>query len=107
MRIFDDSWLQARHNRTGSTGEALDPKVYPMVYSSKPAIATYRPDPPPPGDRAAWQRARQALCSLSERSKATHDVPLCEILRRVEMIYKYSGRHTDVQITGGETTRSS
>jgi len=44
------------------------------------------------------------LCYLSDRSEAVHDIPLEEILRRIEMIRRHYGVGTDVQVTGGEPT---
>jgi len=45
-----------------------------------------------------------ALCYLSEHSEAVHDIPLAEVLRRLEAIRARYGPHTDVQITGGDPT---
>ena len=45
-----------------------------------------------------------SLCYLSEHSEAVQDIPLAEVLRRIQMIYDYYGEHTDVQITGGDPT---
>lgn len=45
-----------------------------------------------------------ALCYLSENSEAVHDLPLEEVFRRIELIHRYYGRNTDVQITGGDPT---
>lgn len=44
------------------------------------------------------------LCYLSEHSQAVHDLPLEEILRRVDLIYAHYGPRTDVQVTGGDPT---
>lgn len=44
------------------------------------------------------------LCYLSENSEAVRDLPLDEVFRRIELIYRYYGRNTDVQITGGDPT---
>lgn len=44
------------------------------------------------------------LCYLSENSEAVHDLPLEEVFRRIELIHRYYGRNTDVQITGGDPT---
>lgn len=44
------------------------------------------------------------LCYLSEHSQSIHDLPLEEIMRRIDEIYRYYGKGTDVQITGGEPT---
>lgn len=44
------------------------------------------------------------LCYLSENSEAVHDLPLDEVFRRIELIYRHYGRNTDVQITGGDPT---
>lgn len=44
------------------------------------------------------------LCYLSENSEAVKDIPLDEVLRRVDEIYCHYGRNTDVQVTGGEPT---
>lgn len=43
-------------------------------------------------------------CYLSENSEALKDIPLQEVLRRVDMIHAHYGDHTDVQITGGDPT---
>ena len=45
-----------------------------------------------------------AFCYLSENSEAVRDLPLEEIYRRIDLIYRYYGRNTDVQITGGDPT---
>jgi len=45
-----------------------------------------------------------ALCYLSESSEAVHDLPLAEVLRRLDAIRAQYGAHTDVQITGGDPT---
>lgn len=45
-----------------------------------------------------------ALCYLSESSEAVHDIPLAEVLRRLDAIRDQYGAHTDVQITGGDPT---
>ncbi len=44
------------------------------------------------------------LCYLSEKSEAVHDLPLAEVLRRVQMIRDHYGPNTDVQVTGGDPT---
>lgn len=44
------------------------------------------------------------LCYLSEHSEAVKDIPLEEVFRRIELIRRYYGPNTDVQITGGEPT---
>ena len=44
------------------------------------------------------------LCYLSEHAEAVHDLPLSEVLRRVEQIHVHYGPSTDVQITGGDPT---
>ncbi len=41
------------------------------------------------------------LCYLSDTSEAVKDVPLQEVFRRIEMIYRHYGENTDVQVTGG------
>ena len=44
------------------------------------------------------------LCYLSEHSEVIKDLPLEEVFRRIDMIYRYYGANTDVQITGGDPT---
>ena len=44
------------------------------------------------------------LCYLSDHSEAVKDVPLAEILRRVDAIAHQYGPNTEVQITGGDPT---
>ena len=44
------------------------------------------------------------LCYLSDHSEAVRDLPLAEILRRIDLIHAHYGPGTDVQITGGEPT---
>lgn len=44
------------------------------------------------------------FCYLSENSEAVHDLPLEEVFRRIELIYRHYGADTDVQITGGDPT---
>ena len=43
-------------------------------------------------------------CYLSENSEAIKDLPLEEIFRRIDLIYKHYGKGTAVQITGGDPT---
>ncbi len=43
-------------------------------------------------------------CYLSESSEALHDIPLPEVMRRIDLIHAHYGDGTDVQITGGEST---
>lgn len=44
------------------------------------------------------------LCYLSENAEAVRDVPLSELLRRIDAIFAAYGPNTDVQVTGGEPT---
>jgi molybdenum cofactor biosynthesis enzyme MoaA len=44
------------------------------------------------------------LCYLSDNSEAIKDLPIREIFRRIDLIYRYYGKNTDIQITGGEPT---
>lgn len=44
------------------------------------------------------------LCYLSEHSEAVKDIPLQEIFRRIDVIFRHYGPHTDVQISGGDPT---
>jgi len=44
------------------------------------------------------------LCYLSEHSEAVADIPIEEIFRRIDNIYKQYGPKTDVQVTGGDPT---
>lgn len=44
------------------------------------------------------------LCYLSENPEATRDLPISEIFRRIDLIHRHYGKHTDIQITGGEPT---
>jgi 7,8-dihydro-6-hydroxymethylpterin dimethyltransferase len=44
------------------------------------------------------------LCYLSEASEAVHDLPLEEVMRRIDMIHAHYGPGTDVQVSGGEPT---
>jgi len=43
-------------------------------------------------------------CYLSEHSEAVRDIPLAELFRRVDLIHRYYGERTNVQITGGDPT---
>jgi len=43
-------------------------------------------------------------CYLSENAEFIKDPPLEEIFSRIDQIYRYYGRKTNVQITGGEPT---
>jgi hypothetical protein len=45
-----------------------------------------------------------SLCYLSENSEAVKDVPLEEVFRRINLIFSRYGKHTDVQVTGGDPT---
>lgn len=44
------------------------------------------------------------LCYLSDHSEAVKDLPLEEVFRRIDLIYRYYCANTDVQITGGDPT---
>ena len=44
------------------------------------------------------------LCYLSEHSEAVADIPIEEIYRRIDEIFKQFGPNTDVQVTGGDPT---
>lgn len=44
------------------------------------------------------------LCYLSESSEAVKDLPLSEVLRRLDEVRRIYGEATDVQITGGDPT---
>ncbi len=44
------------------------------------------------------------LCYLSEHSEAVQDVPLEEVFRRIDLIYRHYGKDTDVQVSGGDPT---
>jgi 7,8-dihydro-6-hydroxymethylpterin dimethyltransferase len=44
------------------------------------------------------------LCYLSESSEAVKDIPLPELMRRIDLIHAHYGPGTDVQITGGDPT---
>ena len=43
-------------------------------------------------------------CYLSESSEALKDIPLAEIMRRIDLIGAHYGPGTDVQVTGGDPT---
>lgn len=43
-------------------------------------------------------------CYLSENAESIKDPPLEEIFSRIDQIYRYYGRKTNVQVTGGEPT---
>jgi len=45
-----------------------------------------------------------SYCYLSESSEALKDIPIEEVVRRVEAIRAHYGANTDVQVTGGEPT---
>lgn len=45
-----------------------------------------------------------SYCYLSESSEALADIPLQEVLRRIDLIHAHYGPNTDVQITGGDPT---
>ncbi|MGB1799975.1 MAG: radical SAM protein [Gammaproteobacteria bacterium] len=44
------------------------------------------------------------LCYLSEHSEAVADIPIEEVYRRIDEVYKQYGPNTDVQVTGGDPT---
>ncbi len=44
------------------------------------------------------------LCYLSDHAEAVKDVPLTEIYRRIDMIYRHYGPNTDIQVSGGDPT---
>jgi len=43
-------------------------------------------------------------CYLSETSEAVKDLPIQEVLRRIDRIFEHYGPYTDVQVTGGDPT---
>jgi 7,8-dihydro-6-hydroxymethylpterin dimethyltransferase len=43
-------------------------------------------------------------CYLSESSEALLDIPLAEVMRRIDLIHTHYGPGTDVQVTGGDPT---
>lgn len=45
-----------------------------------------------------------SLCYLSDHAEAVRDLPLEEILRRIDLIHAHYGSGTDVQVSGGEPT---
>ncbi len=45
-----------------------------------------------------------SLCYLSDMAEAVHDLPLAEILRRIDMLADLYGKGTNVQISGGDPT---
>jgi MoaA/NifB/PqqE/SkfB family radical SAM enzyme len=45
-------------------------------------------------------------CYLSDHSEAVKDLPLEEVFRRIDLIHARYGAGTDVQVTGGDPTRS-
>ncbi|MDX1519361.1 MAG: radical SAM protein [Gammaproteobacteria bacterium] len=44
------------------------------------------------------------LCYLSEYSEAVHDIPLQEVFKRIDLVHRYYGDNTDIQVTGGDPT---
>ena len=44
------------------------------------------------------------LCYLSDEAEALRDIPLEEVLRRVDLVHAQYGVNTDIQISGGEPT---
>jgi molybdenum cofactor biosynthesis enzyme MoaA len=44
------------------------------------------------------------LCYLSENAEAVRDVPLSDLIRRIDAIARLYGPGTDVQVTGGDPT---
>ena len=45
-----------------------------------------------------------SYCYLSESSEALKDIPIEEVMRRIDLIHAHYGNNTDVQITGGDPT---
>lgn len=45
-----------------------------------------------------------SYCYLSESSEALKDIPLAEVMRRIDQIYQFYGPDTDIQVTGGDPT---
>ena len=45
-----------------------------------------------------------SYCYLSESSEALKDIPIEEVMRRIDLIHAHYGANTDVQITGGDPT---
>ena len=48
-----------------------------------------------------------SLCYLSDLAEAVHDLPLAEVLRRIDMLAEHYGKGTNVQISGGDPTLRS
>lgn len=44
------------------------------------------------------------LCYLSDHSEAVKDLPLEDIFRRIDLIHRHYGPHTDIQVSGGDPT---
>jgi MoaA/NifB/PqqE/SkfB family radical SAM enzyme len=45
-----------------------------------------------------------SYCYLSESSEALKDIPLAEVMRRIDDIHRFYGPDTDIQVTGGDPT---
>jgi pyruvate-formate lyase-activating enzyme len=45
-----------------------------------------------------------SLCYLSDMAEAVHDLPLAEVLRRIDLLADHYGKGTNVQISGGDPT---
>ncbi len=45
-----------------------------------------------------------SYCYLSESSEALKDIPLEEVMRRIDQIFAFYGPDTDIQVTGGDPT---
>ncbi len=45
-----------------------------------------------------------SLCYLSDMSEAVKDIPLFEVYRRIDTIYRHYGPGTDIQVSGGDPT---
>jgi 7,8-dihydro-6-hydroxymethylpterin dimethyltransferase len=45
-----------------------------------------------------------SLCYLSEHSEAVQDVPMEELIRRIDRVADFYGPNTDIQISGGDPT---
>lgn len=44
------------------------------------------------------------LCYLSEHADVVRDIPIDEVFRRIDMIHRRYGPHTNIQVTGGDPT---
>ena len=106
-----------------STAEIKDWRPYPSTADGVPPLGRARQRMEQAGQWFDWQMLGRRMavgcvaleitqrcnldctyCYLSESSEALKDIPIEEVLRRIDLIHTHYGAGTDVQVTGGDPT---